>query len=322
MRRGAAALCALLISLAGLSGCIGEAAHASELTSPEDETPPAQAALFDECIQHDGHERCWLTHIPSTYDPASPAPLLINMHGFGGTNSDFYNYSQFNVLAEEEGFVTLYPQGVEDSWNAGWCCGEAKDVGIDDVDFILTMIETVSTNISFDATRIYSSGHSNGCAMTHKLANEASHVFAAAGCMALYLLEEPHPSYSPISLIEVHGVVDAIIPYGTSYSSSLYFDASLDGEEGAIQNIMDWAKMNGCEDSGGLPKVFETYADYSVMGYDACEMDTEVQLVTLNYANHWPYPGIAFDNPTDVDTVQIVWDFMSRFSKSDDLIVE
>ena len=322
MRRGAAALCALLISLAGLSGCIGEAAHASELTSPEDETPPAQAALFDECIQHDGHERCWLTHIPSTYDPASPAPLLINMHGFGGTNSDFYNYSQFNVLAEEEGFVTLYPQGVEDSWNAGWCCGEAKDVGIDDVDFILTMIETVSTNISFDATRIYSSGHSNGCAMTHKLANEASHVFAAAGCMALYLLEEPHPSYSPISLIEVHGVVDAIIPYGTSYSSSLYFDASLDGEEGAIQNIMDWAKMNGCEDSGGLPKVFETYADYSVMGYDACEMDTEVQLVTLNFANHWPYPGIDFDNPTDVDTVQIVWDFMSRFSKSDDLVVE
>ena len=55
---------------------------------------------------------------------------------------------------------------------------------------------------------------------------------------------EPHPSYSPISLIEVHGVVDAIIPYGTSYSSSLYFDGSLDGEEGAIQNIVDWAAMN------------------------------------------------------------------------------
>ena len=322
MRRGAAALCALLFSLAALSGCIGESALPSEPTSPEDEAPPVQAALFDECIEHDGYERCWLTHIPSTYDAASPAPLLINMHGFGGTNSDFYNYSQFNVLAEEEGFVTLYPQGVEDSWNAGWCCGEAKDVGIDDVDFILTMIETVSTNISFDAPRIYSSGHSNGCAMTHKLANEASHVFAAAGCMALYLLEEPHPSYSPISLIEVHGVVDAIIPYGTSYSSSLYFDGSLDGEEGAIQNIMDWAEMNGCEDSGGLPKVFENYADYSVMGYDACEMDTEVHLVTLNYANHWPYPGIDFDNPTDVDTVQIVWDFMSRFSKSDDPMVE
>ena len=56
--------------------------------------------------------------------------------------------------------------------------------------------------------------------MTHKLANEASDVFAAAGCMALYLLENPHPSYSPISLIEVHGTLDAVIPYGNAYAGS------------------------------------------------------------------------------------------------------
>ena len=318
MKRRFATLCVAILTLTTLSGCIGEASLPMESESPDDPASPNEASLFDECVEHDGMERCWLTHIPSTYGAMNPPPLLINMHGFGGTNSDFYNYSRFDVLAETEGFVTLYPQGVEDSWNAGWCCGEAKDVGIDDVDFILTMIETVSDNISFGATRIYSSGHSNGCAMTHKLANEASDVFAAAGCMALYLLEEPHPSYSPISLIEVHGVVDAIIPYGTSYSSSLYFDGSLDGEEGAIQNIMDWAAMNECEDSGGTPKMFEMYADYSIMGYDACEMGTEVHLVTLNYANHWPYPDIDFDNPTNVDTVQIVWEFMSRFSKSAD----
>ena len=178
MKRRFATLCVAILTLTTLSGCIGEAPLPTESESLDDPVPPNETSLFDECIEHDGMERCWLTHIPSTYDAMNPPPLLINMHGFGGTNSDFYNYSRFDVLAETEGFVTLYPQGVEDSWNAGWCCGEAKDVGIDDVDFILTMIETVSDNISFDATRIYSSGHSNGCAMTHKLANEASDVFA------------------------------------------------------------------------------------------------------------------------------------------------
>ena len=92
-----------------------------------------------------------------------------------------------------------------------------------------------------------------------------------------------------MSLIEVHGLLDQIIPYGASYPSSLYFDQSLDGEEGAIQNIMDWGEMNGCS-GGTLPTIFEEYYDYSIMGYDVCDGDTEVQLVTLNFAAHTRIP--------------------------------
>ena len=66
------------------------------------------------------------------------------------------------------------------------------------------------------------------------------------------------------------------------------------------------------------PKIFETYPDYSVMGYDACEDETEVNLVTLNFAAHVPYTNSDTDNPTNIDTVQLVWDFISRFSKSDE----
>ena len=317
MSKRFASVCSFLFLFTALSGCIAEEGTDAEPLSSEDESGWDLPALIDDCIEYEGLERCWFTHLPSSYNPEDPPPLLVNMHGFGGTNSAFYNYSQFDAIAEAHGVVVVYPQGHENSWNAGWCCGEAKDVGLDDVGFILSMIETISDNITVDDSRIYASGHSNGCAMTHKLANEASHVFAAAGCMALYLLEDPHPSYSPISLIEVHGVLDGVIPYGTSYSSSMYFDGSLDGEEGAIQNIMDWAEMNGCEGSAMPPKIFETYPDYSVMGYDACEDGTEVNLVTLNFAAHVPYTNSDTDNPTNIDTVQLVWDFISRFSKSD-----
>lgn len=321
MRRGFAAVSSLLILLMGMSGCIANESITTEAPSEEDEPvfEMELPALIDECIEFDGLERCWFTHVPSTYDVDVPPPLIVNMHGFGGSNTEFYDYSHFDLIAEEYGVVVIYPQGYENSWNAGWCCGDAKDEGIDDVSFILEMIDIVSSNISIDSSRIYSSGHSNGCAMTHKLANEASDIFAAAGCMALYLLEDPHPSYSPISLIEVHGTLDAIIPYGNSYVGSLQFDMSLEGEEGAIQNIMDWAEMNGCEGSDDLPTIFENYPDYSIMGYDDCEEGTEVQLVTLNFAHHIPYPNSNVDNPTNVDTVQIVWDFISQFSKSDEV---
>ena len=73
--------------------------------------------------------------------------------------------------------------------------------------------------------------------------------------------------------------------------------------------------MNGCS-GGTLPAIIEEYYDYSIMGYDDCDGDTEVQLVTLNFAAHAPYPSNSYfvDNPTNVNTVQIVWDFMSQFS--------
>ena len=261
------------------------------------------------CIEYDELERCWLTLLPSDYTDNESYPLVVDMHGYTGTNYNMYNYSDWDRISEEHGVIIAYPQGHENSWNAGWCCGVAHDIGIDDVGFILQMIEQISANYSINDSKIYASGHSNGCAMTQKLANEASHVFAAGGCMALYLLEDADPSFSPTPIIEVHGILDVVIPYSNSHSSSIIFDNSLVGDEGAMKNIATWAEMNGC--SGILPEMIEEYQDYSIQGYTDCDEDVEVQLVTLHLADHNPYPSA---NPTGIQTTQMVWDFMDRFT--------
>ena len=263
----------------------------------------------EECIEYDELERCWLTLLPSDYTDNESYPLVVDMHGYTGTNYNMYNYSDWDRISEEHGVIIAYPQGHENSWNAGWCCGVAHDIGIDDVGFILQMIEQISANYSINDSKIYASGHSNGCAMTQKLANEASHIFAAGGCMALYLLEDADPSFSPTPIIEVHGILDVVIPYSNSHSSSIIFDNSLVGDEGAMKNIATWAEMNGC--SGILPEMIEEYPDYSIQGYTDCDEDVEVQLVTLHLADHNPYPSA---NPTGIQTTQMVWDFMNRFT--------
>ncbi len=306
-------LIAVLLVSSSISGCLSNAPNESETLQESEAVDLTLPALIEQCMMFDEMERCWLIHLPTGYEMEEIHPLIINMHGFGGTNYGLYNYSHFDIIAEENNVIVVYPQGYQNSWNAGWCCGEAKDEELDDVGFILEVIAQITDEYPIDESRIYASGHSNGCAMTHKLTNEASHVFAAVGCMALYLLDAPSPSYTPTSLIEVHGLLDQIIPYGASYPSSMYFDQSLDGEEGAIQNIIDWGEMNGCE-GGALPTIFEQTYDYSIMGYDECEEGTEVKLLTLNFAAHTPYPSSS-NNPTDVNTVQIVWDFLSQFSK-------
>ena len=289
-----------------LAGCIEE--DVEEIIAQID--PIIEIENFTEvCIEYDELERCWLTLLPSDYTDNESYPLVVDMHGYTGTNYNMYNYSDWDRISEEHGVIIAYPQGYENSWNAGWCCGVAHDIGIDDVGFILQMIEQISANYSINDSKIYASGHSNGCAMTQKLANEASHIFAAGGCMALYLLEDADPSFSPTPIIEVHGILDVVIPYSNSHSSSIIFDNSLVGDEGAMKNIATWAEMNGC--SGILPEMIEEYPDYSIQGYTDCDEDVEVQLVTLHLADHNPYPSA---NPTGIQTTQMVWDFMDRFT--------
>ena len=71
--------------------------------------------------------------------------------------------------------------------------------------------------------------------------------------MAHYLLEQAYPGYSPIPIMEVHGTLDPIVPYGISYTSSAIFANNLKGEEGAVKNLEVWADMNVC--SGSSPDI-------------------------------------------------------------------
>ena len=231
--------------------------------------------------------------------------------------------SDFANISMEQGFIVAYPQGHNNLWNMGWdpitCSAGIMCTEEDDVGFILQMVDTITQNHSIDNSRIYSTGWSNGCGMTQRLAVEASDIFAAAGCMSMYRFVEAPSDYSPIPFIEVHGLLDEIVQYATTAHSAPFFGP----EKGAIQNLESWAELNGCQ--GTTPEVFESQDDYDIRGYTNCEDETQVMLVTLFFAAHNPYehddpvhdPGRGWANPTGVPTSTFIWEFMSKFSKSD-----
>ena len=133
---------AILLISSSMSGCLtseyDESENSSEPSTPDIETP----ALIEECMTFTEMERCWLIHVPTGYDEVQKHPLIVNLHGYTGNKNALYNYSHFDVIAEENNVIVVYPQGYENSWNAGWCCGEAKDEGIDDVGFITCLLYT------------------------------------------------------------------------------------------------------------------------------------------------------------------------------------
>ena len=179
------------------------------------------------------------------------------------------------------------------------------------------MLDTIVQNHSVDQSRVYVTGWSNGCGMTQRLAVQASEVFAAAGCMAMYLFAEVPSDYKPIPFIEVHGILDEIVLYATTAPAAPVFGP----EKGAIQNLESWADLNGCQ--GTIPEVIVSEDDYDIRGYTDCENEAQVMLVSLFFAAHNPYehddpvadPGRGWANPTGVPSSTIVWEFMSQFSK-------
>src|SRR5690349_2345966 len=55
--------------------------------------------------------------IPESYDADVPTPLVFVLHGAGGTGAGIASWSGFDDLAEEEGFIAVYPDGINHGWN-------------------------------------------------------------------------------------------------------------------------------------------------------------------------------------------------------------
>ena len=72
-----------------------------------------------------GLERTFLVHLPPGYDDSATYPLVIAMHGGFGSAMNLQNQSQLSLKADQEGFIVVYPEGVQGgilnirTWNGG-----------------------------------------------------------------------------------------------------------------------------------------------------------------------------------------------------------
>ena len=337
MKKGLTALVLLIFLTSSLSGCLSNNDTVTNANRSDSETNPSQDGGLI-CIEHDGLERCWEKHVPENLDPGVPVPLIVDVHGYSSTSSTHMDLSGFNEIANTEGAIIVYPNGVpgknlptdpdeNQAWNAGWCCAHASRDNIDDVGFITRVIEMTIEQENINSSRIYASGWSNGCAMVQRLAMEMSHVFAAVGCMSHYLITDYVDDYSPIPIMEVHGFLDNVVLYETSLLSLPWAEDMWTNPEsvdtGAIENMHEWASYNQCTDS---MKTFETNEFFTIQGFDECENDAIVRLMTIFAAQHNPYANNNADGSLGtqglVQTSEHVWDFLIQHSKEEAIDTE
>ncbi|RYZ07635.1 MAG: hypothetical protein EOO73_11705 [Myxococcales bacterium] len=234
-------------------------------------------------LQSGGMSRSYLLHVPPGYDGEKPLPLVLDVHGYTSFASEQMMRSKWDKMADKEGFVLIEPEGVNKSWNAGSCCGGNSQ---DDVKYFRDVVAKATAELCIDKKRVYVSGHSNGGAMTHRLACEAADIFAAAAPVCGWMtISNCNPSRA-IPILSIRGLNDGTVKI-----------------EGADADINEWLSNDKCaKDQVTTSGVCKTYK--------TCEAGAQVMDCRPRGGHDFFYAN----NPDNYLVPDNAWPFFKQFS--------
>jgi polyhydroxybutyrate depolymerase len=270
--------------------------------------PPAHAkgaGMQSYDTKANGLARSYVVYTPDNL-PKKPVPLLVLLHGGFGNADAFSESTGFNEIAEKEKFVIVYPQGVgirlaprHRVWNAGKCCGIAREENVDDVAFVNLVVREAMKKVSLDPKRIYLAGMSNGGMMAYRLLCESPDLFAAVAVVSGSLVVDQCTKGRKVPLLHVHGSADTHVPFsgGSGIRSGGIVYRSVPETLALVTKTRDCGKPLSRNFKNG-----DTETTYR------CQQGAPVVLHVIKGGAHaWPHGPV-------VDSARI-WGFLRRFSK-------
>jgi polyhydroxybutyrate depolymerase len=279
-----------------------------------------------------GEERWYLRHLPPRYDGTEPLPLVIDIHGYSEGAEIHVMHSQMGEFGDEQGFVTLTPQGRGEVpfWDT------APD-GVD-VAFIGDLLDHAEETLCLDPNRVYVTGLSNGAMMTSVVACVFAERIAAAAPVAGVAEVGDCTAERPVPVVSFHGTEDPFLDYEGGFGPATAQLPAPDGEgtlgdlEGdeaeqleetpgadgpSVPEVMaGWAERNGCEDDP--PGESEEADDVTLLTYP-CPEGAEVELYRIEGGGHtWPgsrfLDGVELVGPTtfSISANEVMWEFFEE----------
>lgn len=264
----------------------------------------ASARTGDEIgeLSHQGQQRTYYLYTPKSYKPNHPMPLVLAFHGYGSQGKNLALNTGFNDLAEQKGFIIVYPDGIERRWDIA----SNALTGVDDVSFVSALINHLTTIRAIDKRRIYATGVSNGGFLVQRLACEPKSQIAAFASVVATLPGEVQPfchPETPTSMLMINGTDDRKVPWE---GGRLPY--------GWILSVPDtinfWRQHNGCTATAEV-KQLPSSSRVEIARYPNCRGGSEVELVTLKGVGHvWPRGG---SGPSQLlNASKEIWTFFQR----------
>jgi len=297
------------VSLAvALAGCMGG------VTNPPD--PYEGIGVVGQWVESDYRVRTYLMITSSRVVPGVPAPLLILFHGAGDNAAGFrtrIGALGAQDLADSNGFIVAYPDGVGHSWGAQCGCTNADAGGVDDVKFARTLIRQLIDSLDIDSTRIYVAGYSEGALLSQLLACRLADRVAGAGSIAATMSRRVAGSCAParpVPIVFFQGTADSLFRWG---GDNTFFSAA--------GTVAEWTARDGCSGAPAISALPDTAADgttVSLETHTACAASAEVDLYTVTGGGHtWPgapgsFPAFLGVVSRDISANRLLIEFFGR----------
>lgn len=265
--------------------------------------------------------RRYVLHIPAGLDPTRPAPLVVALHGGAGHAEFMADDARYGLIhkANRAGFVVVFPNGYSRlprgrlaTWNAGACCGDARDHASDDVGHVRALVDEISRQVRIDRQQIFATGMSNGGMMAYRLACEAADLFRAIASVAgTDALQDCHPA-QPISVLHIHARNDTHVLFEGGIGPDAFRDRTKVMDFVSVpQTVAHWVERNDCPRPP--QRILDTPGAYCER-YDGCRQGVRVQLCVTEHGGH-SWPGAATVRRGKEEASQalnandVIWDF-------------
>src|SRR5208283_4906471 len=279
----------------------------------------------------DGTERTYWIHIPASHTDMSGVPLLIMLHGGGSTGKANVGLTkgEFNSLSDRDGFLVVYPDGINKHWNDG----RTEDVIVygkgqklqNDVGFISALIDSLISTMNVDPNRVYVTGMSNGALMAYRLGCEIPDKLAAIAPVDGSILQsvaEVSPR-SPLAVLAINNTKDPLVHWNGGDLTGPFGKQALGKILSVHQSVDFWVKRDHCSTTPlitSLPNIDPNSGmQVSREEYVNGDEGSEVILYAIEGGGHtWPggvqYAPVAMIGKTshDIDACPIIWEFFKK----------
>lgn len=275
-------------------------------------------------LRFNGNTRSYLLYRPAGPTMSTRLPLVIALHGGGSNGAQMRRYSGLDETAQRHGFLVAYPDGSGRAgrfltWNAGDCCAYAQAQDIDDVGFVLALIDELVAHEGADPSRVYLTGISNGAMMSYRVAATHPERIAAIAPVAGSMAATFTPR-GPVPVMHTHGTEDPFVPFAGGVGPR----ARQIGPRRAVRDVLaDWAGINGATLDGApieLPDTADDGTHVIEHRYRAGRDPRNVVLYEIVGGGHtWPnrdrMQGLLGKSTRDFELNEAMWAFFAAHRK-------
>ncbi|NSW45079.1 MAG: T9SS type A sorting domain-containing protein [Bacteroidales bacterium] len=253
-----------------------------------------------------GQTRKYLQYVPHPYNPQNPVPVVFCLHGLGDNINNFQNIGMHHI-GDTAGFITIYPEALNSiagtAWNSGASyMGFILNSNVDDVGFLLAIIDSLRNHFNINTQKIYFCGFSMGGFMSQRMACEKANMVAAiasvAGTIGASLNCNPSRN---VPIAHFHGTNDSQV----SYSSNQY---GLNAEA----TVQFWVQNNQCDthyEFYTYPNIISDSITIESYYYNSEQHKADVAFFKAIGADHqWLYYPA-----NDIDYAIEIWNFFRKF---------